>query len=51
LPEIVEIVQNCKQFEILDLKPTRNESPDQWCNKTTKLQDQDHLFFQDQGKE
>jgi len=22
----------------------------QWCSKTTKLQDQDHLFFQDQDQ-
>jgi len=21
--------------------------PDQWCSKTTNLQDQDHLYFQD----
>jgi len=25
------------------------KAPAQWCNKTTKLQDQDHLFFQDRS--
>jgi len=24
--------------------------PNQWCSNTTKLQDQDHLFFQDQDR-
>jgi len=28
---------------------TRNYS-NRWCSKTTKLQDQDHLFFQDQDR-
>jgi len=23
----------------------------QWCSNTTKLQDQDHLFFQDKGQD
>jgi len=42
---------------IMILKPTpevtsleQAHRPGQWCSKTTKLQDQDHLYFQDQDR-
>jgi len=33
-----------------EILPANCNGPYQWCSKTTKLQDQDHLFFQDQDR-
>jgi len=39
-----------KKLRILKRGKCRRQGREQWCSKTTMLQDQDHLFFQDQDR-